>query len=891
WYADLQVATTSSSDKANLVQTSREWIALKWNTRMCVGRKKGRVKLWSLSKETDPTCLTSFAVPSRRVDSIQFHPTADQILSTLGNDGKRICIWNIDKSDSPAYEIATPSATCFHSFSWKQDGVLLATSASSALGIWDPRATLGGGHDGIKGSRVIWLGETNYLFTAGQSKFRNREYGVWDARNLVSPVKKTSLDQSTGIMLPLYDQDTETMYLIGRGDATVRSLQFSDLVASPSVSENLACGTQATVYGAALMPKTRLNVMRAEVARVLAVVDHAIMPISFEVPRKQYLDFHADLFPDTKGNKPGVSGPDWLAGKNGQVDKVALDPAAAPKKNGVAASCSVTPADTPTVAVTTPASDSGSTLATKQLPTKSAAPTAVDSAAASSPSPADSAPKAVSENARTTEPALTEVKPKKQLPQYGSTHRNTYKYLSGKLYHVSTHYDDLRDLSVDKNGILELIQANVKFIAVPITGAGGRVGIIRVDQPGRLPTHIPSVLCGSPVTYFAFDPFDPHILATASEDDTIRLWKLPETGLEQDMSNDSAIGKLKEVSMEKISMIAFHPTARGVLMSVSNDLNKPAVRVWDVTSGEPKIRFETQSTVLSAAWSTDGTKVAVHGKDKKLRLFDARSGQIVGQVQPSHDGIVRPSRLVWLDETRLASVGFGAGSMREIILFTLDRRIAKHSIDISPSVMSVYYDPDCQVLYVAGRGDRIIHTYAVLDKGVEPLAKIEGLTLQQGFAFLPKRVCHVKETEIARFFRLTPTSVEPYGVRVPRARPEYFQDDIFIDTADTEHPAQDAKSWFEGCNKALDRISLKPDTMIALSQAPPPPQKEQSRAKFELGKKIVSDDERRQNLMDRMFSAAKHVDEDEEPEQKAATVPEVDEDEWVSLQQRKHFVF
>lgn len=96
---------------------------------------------------------------------------------------------------------------------------------------------------------------------------------------------------------------------------------------------------------------------------------------------------------------------------------------------------------------------------------------------------------------------------------------------------------------------------------------------------------------------------------------------------------------------------------------------------------------------------------------------------------------------------------------------------------------------------------------------LDPLAKIEAGTLQQGLAFLPKRTCDVANIEIARFYRLTPTSIEPYGVRVPRARPEYFQDDIFIDTPDVEHPAQDSTSWFDGKDVPLRRISLKPDNL------------------------------------------------------------------------------
>lgn len=57
-------------------------------------------------------------------------------------------------------------------------------------------------------------------------------------------------------------------------------------------------------------------------------------------------------------------------------------------------------------------------------------------------------------------------------------------------------------------------QANSKFIAVPISGPGGRIAIINADKPGRLPTQIPSVMCESEVVNFKFDPFDEFVLVT-----------------------------------------------------------------------------------------------------------------------------------------------------------------------------------------------------------------------------------------------------------------------------------------------------------------------------------------------------------------------------------------
>lgn len=43
------------------------------------------------------------------------------------------------------------------------------------------------------------------------------------------------------------------------------------------------------------------------------------------------------------------------------------------------------------------------------------------------------------------------------------------------------------------------------------------MGIINAKKPGRLPTHIPSLLCNSEVTNFKFDPFNDNILVTGKE--------------------------------------------------------------------------------------------------------------------------------------------------------------------------------------------------------------------------------------------------------------------------------------------------------------------------------------------------------------------------------------
>ena len=56
--------------------------------------------------------------------------------------------------------------------------------------------------------------------------------------------------------------------------------------------------------GACLVPKRALRVMDGEVNRVLQLTASSVVPVSYIVPRKSYREFHADLFPETRGCEP-----------------------------------------------------------------------------------------------------------------------------------------------------------------------------------------------------------------------------------------------------------------------------------------------------------------------------------------------------------------------------------------------------------------------------------------------------------------------------------------------------------------------------------------------------------------------------------------------------------
>ncbi len=56
--------------------------------------------------------------------------------------------------------------------------------------------------------------------------------------------------------------------------------------------------------------------------------------------------------------------------------------------------------------------------------------------------------------------------------------------------------------------------ANHKRVAVPISGPGGKIAVYELSKPGRLPDGvIPSLVNGSNIMDFQWDPFDASVLA------------------------------------------------------------------------------------------------------------------------------------------------------------------------------------------------------------------------------------------------------------------------------------------------------------------------------------------------------------------------------------------
>ena len=121
-------------------------------------------------------------------------------------------------------------------------------------------------------------------------------------------------------------------------------------------------------------------------------------------------------------------------------------------------------------------------------------------------------------------------------------------------------------------------------------------------------------------------------------------------------------------------------------------------------------------------------------------------------------------------------------------------------IDRASGVLFPFYDPDTEIVYIAGKGDANIRYFEITNEPpyVHYISTYQSQLSQRGLGYMPKRGCDINKNEIVRFFKLHATKIEPISFTVPR-KSELFQPDIFPPTASNE-PSLSCEDWWDGQN-------------------------------------------------------------------------------------------
>jgi len=287
------------------------------------------VKLWNipeggLGSNNLTDAVQTLGGHKRKVGNVKFHPTANNILGTSGAD-YAVKIWDIEKGDTK-FEIEGATSDLIQNIDWNYDGSLLCLiSKDKKLRVIDPRqkkiTAEVEAHSGVKGGRSIWLGTREKLFTVGFSKTSEREYAVWDPKNLKDPLTRTVVDSASGVLLPFYDNDTGVLFMGGKGDGNVRYYEIVD--EAPFCHYLTEYKSNTAARGLAAFPKRAMNVAECEIARFLKVTPDKLEPISFNVPRKSDI-FQDDIYPDAFTGSPSLTAEQWVSGQNAKPKLTSL---------------------------------------------------------------------------------------------------------------------------------------------------------------------------------------------------------------------------------------------------------------------------------------------------------------------------------------------------------------------------------------------------------------------------------------------------------------------------------------------------------------------------------------------------------------------------------------
>lgn len=235
-----------------------------------------------------------------------------------------------------------------------------------------------------------------------------------------------------------------------------------------------------------------------------------------------------------------------------------------------------------------------------------------------------------------------------------------------------------------------------------VRGGGGPVLVLPYSAVGKLPTGAPTINGHSAAVYdTAWNPFNDNMLATASDDTTVKIWSIPDGGLKEPMRDPlvtlNGHGK-------PVSLLQWHPTANNVLASAAKE---PSVKIWDVEKGAAKLTLEGfGGLVQDMAWSVDGSRLITSTKDKLAKVWDPRAGAVVTEWMPHEGG--KAFKTLFLGESgRILTVGFTKQSKREFKVWDVAKSTAKpmatFELDQASGVMVPFYDDDTKMLYLTGK--------------------------------------------------------------------------------------------------------------------------------------------------------------------------------------------
>ena len=209
-----------------------------------------------------------------------------------------------------------------------------------------------------------------------------------------------------------------------------------------------------------------------------------------------------------------------------------------------------------------------------------------------------------------------------------------------------------------------------------------------------------------------FSPHSSDLLAAAFDDCMVSLYKIPEGGLTEHITQEVQI---YQKHTKKVPFVTFNPIASDVLCSAAFN---GEIHVWNALKGDTVCELNAEDTPTWVNWSPNGSLLGLTTKGKNMLVYDPRSNKLMFKHQINE--AFQAAKFAWLDNERFVTTGWNKSGAKLLKLWDVRKvkddlssegEVASLQVDTSKTVTTPYVDRESKLLYTVGKGEASTHTY------------------------------------------------------------------------------------------------------------------------------------------------------------------------------------
>ena len=346
------------------------------------------------------------------------------------------------------------------------------------------------------------------------------------------------------------------------------------------------------------------------------------------------------------------------------------------------------------------------------------------------------------------------------------------------------------------------IAVNGNFLAIAWSNMGEIVVVdssnfcsIKPDQP-RLKGHRANILD------LEFSPFSSDLLAASYDDCSVLLYKIPEGGLTEHITQEVQI---YQKHIKKVPFVTFNPVASDVLCTGAflGDIH-----IWNAIKGETYVELKADETPLCVQWNPNGVLLGATTKKKNINIFDPRANKMV--LSHIINEQFQSSKFAWVDNDQFVTTSWTKAKAKMLKLWDIRKvkddlssegELTSVKIDSSTTVTTPFVDKESKLIYAVAKGENGMRTYdysqGTFVKGIDFSGK--GAEPSISTVMFERKCLDYNQLEVDRFARYVNNQKVYYiSYTIPRRNPGF--DPTLYPPVECGEAALTYDQWVSGQN-------------------------------------------------------------------------------------------